>query len=1389
MFKNKKKFLIVVIICSFLFKDAVLSHLVGNVLSHFVGLNIRFQKISFLNGKIALDNVIIMDYNYNILAKVEKSFIDIDYKNFSIDNILVENAEVLLDIDYTYNDKLNWEIPFYDDSFYEPAIYFNTILKSIDIKNSKVIFIDRSYEKVFEKVLPNFSAQILFKDEDIILSGESYIDKERYSVNTNISYLGDVRVNIDMQNIALNNDILVYTRVEDYVEVFSGIGNISLCIYDKDIKGSIKVENVDTKNDFLNNNIFIKDALVEIDSTYVEAKINYELSGYDSKHCYGELFIDILNSECSFDSNLDSIDLNYIFKDIKVLSEYPLDSLGVISLKLSIFIDIFKMDKKFKIEINEKDRAKIFGLEYSSCSVNFTLDLLNRFKDANLYISFIDDSLAIDLEMDRGYDIEIQGRYNTKFLELFKIYVPNIQMLGDVSVKSDYSFSNVTVQSTNNLLNDYFGGDVVKAGMKIDNKSILLNITSNDLDVKYNNFGNLFYLDIFAKNDFYLKMDKITLKSKGKIELDSVLDDDQWKLSKLDVDLQIDNFNIFGIELKKEISLLSDYRERKVRFNPFNLYVEYELMKFDFDNLFLELFSPENISKIYANINSYSLKSYLNESISNNFKDFIAVFNFDILNSNIFVKKLATDHFHIYGYYKDLDNLYFNLEVLDLELYKDRLFIPYLNIEVDQNSSKILDGKLNILDRDVKIFGGTEHSLIENIYKIKYTSDDFVIEGSVIKDLLDLKLYFSVDKINSIYGTDIFLSGEIYAFGNVKDILMKGSISLNDSIDRAVVLDISYNSLCFNLDRVNIKRAKNYLSQDISGIISILDNSIKVNYYKENLDISNILGFECSLDLDLNIQGPLNNFMYNISSKVIFSDQNRISILAKGNLDKIDFEKVIIKDLDDSIEIKGGYSFKKNFVDIDISTERFELSNISEKLLNTRVSGVISGGLKIINSTSFGDMKFEKISFIIDSEKQFGLWPIELAFDNISGNIRSFGDNLTLEFIGILNRGDISSNIKYNLSNYSIGGNISIKHSVIGIKKYFSLLINSEIDIDSNIIDAKIRINGGNIFDINIPNTLSYDSESDYFPKLKINEIKISIEKNVEINLQSMYSFETIQSFVLGDIRLKNDGQEFKVSGNIFGNSGEISFSKYIFRIESLNLSFRDNMSYPDISLYAKSFILDEDIYISLDGNLSNKKIQLVDKNSYLNERERDFLAISLWSNGNMNINEILYLISYNLDKKDAAGLISAQITSSVLIDPFAQKIKDLFSLYHFKVYTPIFDIYKVSYDSIYRPLSSMEFDLSTNIYKNIVFMGCFLKMSDSGLYIKNIDLSFFSLNHFKISFSFNHSFDRMVFSGLIVSKKINWQKQDLEIGFCIDDIFEKPSNLFKFNITMNLRF
>ena len=172
-----------------------------------------------------------------------------------------------------------------------------------------------------------------------------------------------------------------------------------------------------------------------------------------------------------------------------------------------------------------------------------------------------------------------------------------------------------------------------------------------------------------------------------------------------------------------------------------------------------------------------------------------------------------------------------------------------------------------------------------------------------------------------------------------------------------------------------------------------------------------------------------------------------------------------------------------------------------------------------------------------------------------------------------------------------------------------------------------------------------------------------------------------------------------------------------------MKVNFNGESIYPGLNLLASSSILGKNINLSLEGNLGSKDIVVVDDEA--SKEDDEIFYVSLWSddydenNNKLELGDILYLLSAGGNNENllASGgnILSNQISRSLLLNPLAKRVKSFFGLYQFKLSSPFFDLSNLIEGDLASPLADLRLEVSTNVYKNLFFVGLDSIMDQNG--------------------------------------------------------------------------
>lgn len=1397
-------------------KQDIFSSMFSFALSKAIGIKVTFQEIDVNFSKVILKKVKLYD-DKAMLCSASNVEVGIDLnKNKKISYIHVDNAEIVVDIDYINENTINWKRAFQDnDEFEEKPYIVPSFLGDISIRNSKCIFIDRSYSKKLVREFNNCQGEIVFDSENnsINIVCEGSQKDEIYSVNTKIfdeSYI----LNLKAKNILLDRDSGYYTRAENILSIKEGRVDIDIEVIDKDFRGKIEMRDVVTSTEIFHNDFYIQTGNCYIDYGEITGSL---VSYFNNEEFSLEGKIDLNREILNMNTDLENISLEYLTSNFKPFDKYYLETSGNVALNVEGEIDFKRSNANFKIALDPKD-AEIFDENIKSAYFDVNLDITKKSNDENKAnievksnITSIDVNATFEkgyligkLIKNRGYQLSVRSLTNSKFLKAIDIELPIFRAENSIEVNFFNNFKEYQGKIDCRFIDMFLGEDVAEISfskfrdnlnLDLKNNKFIFTLFKNRSDfsvlASFGSKSKMRYRDIECNLSGYYKI-------AGKYS-------DIWKLSYSNLNVNVNRLKYHDLvaEPFKLIGTSTNNNRMEIRsfdfnFNRKNLNVECKDI-----NLNVSLLEKGKSLLIFNEIENIKLRS--SGFIDDTFND--VSMQFTINNEEIMIKEISSNKFYLSGSVSRKEGVNINLELAVLSLNRHfRLENLYLSTE--KNSINIQQGTLTIFEKKMSLVGYFKY--VDNMFIIEqFNIGDNEIKGTFSKDLnLQANLYFDQLTKNSILeALDLSLSGEISIFGKIYDPLLLGNLTLNSNYLPKIYLSLGYGDFKFSFGNLYINQNNKEIRPNISGSWNMITNNLDVDIelIEEKLESS---VFEGILTLYVSIKDDTYKILSNMTDfKYRGVNLEEIILDVNGNLDQIFLNKFLAKNIDDQINIEGSYKLSNDFYEVKVFSDKMYVRNIlpySDDFKN--IEGYLNADLKIINNRADGFVSLKDIGIAVDISRYFEGIDSKLFFSNFNADFELHDEVIKMTSKGNLNYGSIDLEASYNLFDKKSEIKANIKEGIFTIPGHFTLNLDADIFIQDKDLICDLKILEGNIVDIYDLSKLR-SGENRFF---NIKEINISIQKSVDLYLKSFLNLEEVSTFLMGNLRMyKNKSTEKGLSfkGELFSEKGSIKFSNNVFNISNFNLSFNESSLYPKMYLEAFTDIVNQNITFVLEGSLDSKEVKVTDHFRYVDEERKDIFYATLFSSGNLELNDILYLLSYDGDSsfnteeennRDRLNFVGSQLSRSLIINPIFKKLKNFFGFYQFDIQSPFLHLDRLAEGDIFNFLENMVIDISTNVYKNFLFTGIRAGFDSFGENIDDLEISFFTLNRWSFFFSFERPFDNILFKGLGFSKKFIYNKNSFEIilkggegiiSFSYDKFVESFFNNLFLYVDLSLRF
>ena len=865
------------------------------------------------------------------------------------------------------------------------------------------------------------------KNSDTIFNLESLSTKYIPLISNNQYYSS---LKIEGLKIYLNQgdkDIDQSLSVTDLEQIFENfffdnleISNSYLIIKDDSIQNQLSI-----------NNSFIKEI------SQVKNGVNFEIESFNG--VFGNIKIDNFNSIVNFEGDMLYLNSTYLANENNFINgditidfdeDLKIKNISNASLNFNIHPTLFNIDQNNFIV----DNIYSGQIEFSGSNKELNIDrffLNNKFFDLNAEINIMDllsedieintiinsldvneEFLVTNYEIDENIDLPLfAGNLNIKNknltfnLEELNNIETDINIYGTAMLDNlNYQLDIKSKHDENDRILEFFGINYLDFNSTIRGSSKELNFINSNINfIKNDNEFNIITDSFISNNNLE---GTISLSSEN-INIDSNLSGNTSR-KIFDISSKID-YN--GEDDSGEFEFSTQSNLNVNLSNSDNIISFLKLKKLYFKN-FEEEVELEDLSE---------LNKILNANLINQNNDF----DFQILLDDGLFKLDSSvgENLKINGYYKNNDDLNFDIKILDLiinDLYQinknpiSGIFNSEINIRRNmENRTFKLNSKLSSLqiknydlgELNINVFGNTDYdSYVVNIDLLKNNLISIKGEGSIIganKDPnIDIDLIFEdfdisfIEKIGSNTMTNISskVTGEVNLWGKSNNIQHNGKLYLNQSKFKIPYLNIEYllseeseidlYNQNFEFNNVNINTDSNSSSTLLEGKITHqdfknwnLDMDFKSDRLyilnKEFTEDENFYG-NAFFGGDIKISGPTNQVSIDING--VTRSGTNITIPQSRNYFVDDFSFITFSDLNSySEEIPGDdNTLNKINKTLDLNMN-LEINNSAEFeiTIDQETGSYISG-------KGDGDLLME-----IDSDGKFNIYGDFVASEGI----------------------------------------------------------------------------------------------------------------------------------------------------------------------------------------------------------------------------------------------------------------------------------------------------------------------------------------------------------------------------------------------------------------------
>ena len=851
---------------------------------------------------------------------------------------------------------------------YIPVISNNQYYSSLKIEGLKLYLDKVSNDTVqsisirdLDKVFENFFFDNLEISNSYLIIKDDSIQNQLIINNSSIKEISQLQngVNFKIQSF---NGTLDNIKIDDFNSIVNFSGN----------KISLNNTYLANQNNFIRGDITIDfDEELQI-KNISNASFNFNLDPLSLNVFENNLIVDnIYSGQIEFSGSYNELSIDRIFLNNELFNlnaEINLKDIMSEDIEVNTTINSLKINEGYLIsnyEIYEKLDLPLFqgNLDVKNKDLTFNLDGLNDFK------SNVNLNGAVKLDNYLNYQLNIKSKI-----------LDNDQILDFLDI--NYFDFNTTIKGSSKELSFV---------------NSIINFTKND-----NEFNII--TDSFIRNN---NLEGTILLSSENINIDSSISGTtSRKIFEINSKIDYNGEDNLG---KFEFSTLLDLDVNLS--NSKNIISFLKLHQLYFKNSEEEL-ELENLSELNKVFNT----NFINQNTD---FDFQIIYNDGLFNLESSLGK----NLNINGYYKNNDDLNFDIIILDLiidNLYQinknpiSAIFNSDINLKRDlENRTLNIESKFSDLqiknfdlgELNINIFGNTDYnSYALKIDLIKDKLSSIKGEGSIIganeEPNIDIDLIFEnfdisfIEKIGTNTMTSISsnVSGEVNLWGKSNNIQHNGKLYLNESRFTVPYLNIEYflseNSEIdlynqnFEFNNVNINSESNNSPTSLEGKITHQDFknwNLDLNFKSEKLHILNKDyiendGFygQAYMGGDVKISGPTNQVSIDINGTTESGTNIIIPQTQSYSID--DFSFITFTDLnsysEETLITENKINKISKTLDLNINLE-INNSAVVEITIDQDTGSYISGN-------GNGNLFME-----IDSEGKFNIYGDFIASDGI----------------------------------------------------------------------------------------------------------------------------------------------------------------------------------------------------------------------------------------------------------------------------------------------------------------------------------------------------------------------------------------------------------------------
>lgn len=1129
------------------------------------------------------------------------------------------------------------------------------------------------------------------------------------NVKTELAQYGYDGKEVSYEGGLLNMDLTIASSGMSGWIAFDGVDVKYIDLDDtiKEAKGRVEFK---PEGIFLNAKALVFDKPEEFFLSFKDGELNIDFDLANIKKKNLEKLSYLKGVDLPFEElNVDRVKFNLNMKEeLKVnidtfIKRVEIENLNLIDTKVNFLYDKdgIHLPKIYTVLNQLNEKKEIALSEEVNGALNFWEgkgDLSLNIKNINNknYIPNFDGKLEfqilekeIKLKLNSNI-INLMGQYLSeekkfqldKEKEYFLEYDLNSKKLTTGEGEIKFSLFN------NNFLLDY---SVYNNGINLKSFSLLEN-NKKELDITGNIYLDTFVYDLKIKGeDLHFKelLGEKNAELTGNFSGNIIGEKD-----KFNGELNIESIS------GKYFGVLKDLSGKLIFSKEKNLFLEFngEIGKVSYDDY--ELNGLNLVARLKDNI--FEIKNFNNQllDISGNIN-----LNNETINLNTKIQDLSLKKFKIEKPEIRINDVIGKIEG-KLSNPKGKLFLNDIEIILENNEKIGVNGELgysnnNLFIKQLKV----NNNIIKGNYSLKdnsYNATINLIEENIGRYYGNSSLKYRVIGTAKIRGKEKNISASL------KSTVDKVYISGNRLPNIYIESEYTAENLTDGIVKIKEVTLSNQKLENLVTIVgdydivnSNLDSRIKkqilpLDKLQEYIPIENLEG---ELLLEGRFGGKIDELSYqlNILSnklgvKGIFF--NNLKLLLDGDLEKLNLNEFSFKYLDNLFYSKGYYDILNNkyLYDAEANDINLDFLNIFLEGYGIRnVQGFSTFKIRVRENENRGFLRIR--NFNLENKDLF------LKLEEFNSTIKLEGNNLFIDnFQGKLNEGNIKltgelniptlkevSENPYYKEELKYKFNLKLDNIKYKYGNMFGVNFNTDVSVVGNKIFGDIEIIDGVVNEI--PNTSkslfqkikeflfksssetvvqSEDLGSDFKIEtvfensLEIN-LGVKIKNGIKLDIQTLNSFVgDIKGNVLGNGVLSGKSGKYSFLGNIEVIGGSLNVNDNTFYLDRALVMFNDQKTYlpkvnPNLLIDAKVDVQDEQLGLSLNGNLDNLRFNISSKNGS--------------SSGNLNS---LLTDTNSLEGENGAtttlitNVIGGQLTQ--VLKPVSNLIKNTLNISKFRI-------------------------------------------------------------------------------------------------------------------------